>query len=73
MKRVERWLWRYRWTGRMVTGCVHMTEEEVKREHPDAVKADGTKRVDEEPETDAEMRARIQGTDTSRLGNSRPE
>jgi hypothetical protein len=68
MKRVERWLWRYRWAGRMVTGRVHMTAEEVKREHPDAVRVDGTMRIIEEPETAEEIRAAMQRTDTSKFG-----
>jgi hypothetical protein len=65
MKQIERWLWRYKWAGRMVTGRVHMTEEEVRREHPAAVRVDGTMRVVEEPETDEEIRAARMRTDTA--------
>jgi hypothetical protein len=65
MKLIERWQWRYKWAGRMVTGRVHMTRDEVMREHPDAVRVDGSLRVVEEPETDEEIRAARARTDTS--------
>jgi hypothetical protein len=68
MKQIERWLWRYKWAGRKVTGAVHMSEEEVMREHPDAVRVEGSKRIVEEPETEEEHRAARARTDTSRLG-----
>jgi hypothetical protein len=67
MRLIERWQWRYKWTGRMVTSRVHMTEEEAKREHPDAVRVDETRRVDEEPETEEEQRAARMRTDTSSI------
>jgi hypothetical protein len=67
MKQVERWQWRYRWAGRMVTGRVHMTEVEVHHEHPDAVRVEGTRRVDEVPETEEELQAARRRTDTSAI------
>jgi hypothetical protein len=65
MKLIERWQWRYKWAGRMVTGRVHMTREEVMREHPEAVQVEGTKRIDQQPETEEEHRAAFARTDTS--------
>lgn len=57
MKTVEKWLWRIRWAGRMTTTRAHFTEEEVRKEHPEAVRVEGSRIVVEMPETQAELDA----------------
>jgi hypothetical protein len=54
MRRVEKYLWRIRWAGRTTTTRVRFTEAEIRREHPDAARIDGSRIVVEIPETDAE-------------------
>jgi hypothetical protein len=36
MKQVKKWRWRYRWAGRMVTGWLHCTADEVRALHLEA-------------------------------------
>jgi hypothetical protein len=55
MKTVEKWLWRIRWAGRWTTTRVHFTEAEVRREHPEATKIEGSMVLVELPETEAEI------------------
>jgi hypothetical protein len=57
MKRVEKWLWRIRWGGRMTTTRAHFTEEEIRREHPDAQRVTISRIVVELPDTPAERDA----------------
>lgn len=71
MKQVEKYLWRYRWAGRSVTSSFHMTEEEVRKAHPEAVKVPGSMKVFEVLETEEERRAAWKATDTSAVGKPR--
>jgi len=42
---VLEWRWRIQWGGRWTTGKLWQTEAEVKREHPEATRVDGSERV----------------------------
>jgi hypothetical protein len=55
MQTVEKWLWRIRWAGRWTTTRVHFTEPEIRREHPEATKIEGSRVLVELPETEAEI------------------
>jgi hypothetical protein len=57
MRRVEKYLWRIRWAGRTTTTRVHFTEAEILREHPEAVRVDGSRLEVDVPETEAEILA----------------
>jgi hypothetical protein len=57
MKIVEKWLWRIRWAGRWTTTKIHWTEEEIRRENPEATKVEGSRILVNRAETDAEIEA----------------
>lgn len=57
MKQVEKWRWRIRWAGRWTTTRIPFTEEDVRREHPEAVRIEGTRVDVQMPETEAEIQA----------------
>jgi hypothetical protein len=57
MKTVEKWLWRIRWTGRWTTTRVHFTEAEIRREHPEAERVDGSRILVDVPDTEEERQA----------------
>lgn len=57
MKRVEKWLWKTLWIGKMVKGKVHYSEEEIRKTHPEAEKIPGTMKIVEYPETEEERKA----------------
>jgi hypothetical protein len=57
MKKVEKWLWRTRWAGKMTPGKVHYAAEEIKATHPEAEPVPGSMKVIEVPETDSEWEA----------------
>lgn len=57
MRLVEKWLWRIRWAGRRTTTRAHFTEAEIRREHPDAVRVDGSRIVVGLPDTPDELDA----------------
>lgn len=57
MRRVEKYLWRIRWAGRTVTTRVHFTEDEVRAQHPEAVRVDASRLEVDVPETEAEILA----------------
>lgn len=42
MKTLEKWKWRIRWGGRWTTSRVHFTEVEIRREHPEAERVEGS-------------------------------
>lgn len=71
MKRIEKWLWRYRWAGRKVTSPIYWTEEDAKSAHPDAVRIEGSMKVFEEPETAEERAEAFRRTDTSAVAPHR--
>lgn len=39
------WRWRIKWGGKWTTGKLWQTEAEARREHPEAVRVEGSKRV----------------------------
>lgn len=65
MKEETTYLWRIKWAGRWVTTRHHCTEIQIKKEHPEAICLVGTTRVQQVPETDAEMRDMQRATSTS--------
>jgi hypothetical protein len=72
MKREETWKWRIRWGGRWSTWDLYRTEAEIRREHPEAIKVEGTMRIRESAETPEELEAAWRATDT-RHGIAYPE
>lgn len=59
MQSVEKWLWKIRWAGRWTTSRTHFTEAEIRREHPEAERVDGSRIVVELPETAQEIEAAL--------------
>jgi hypothetical protein len=57
MKTVEKWKWRIRWAGRWTTTRIAMTEADIRREHPEAVRIDESRTLLELPTTEAEVQA----------------
>ena len=57
MKTVEKWRWRIRWTGRWTTTPIAYTEEQIRREHPEAEKVPNSRVTVEVPETEEEIEA----------------
>jgi hypothetical protein len=57
MKTVEKWLWRIRWAGRWTTTLIPFTEDQVRREHPEAVRVEGSRVLVNVPETEGEIQA----------------
>lgn len=55
VKQVEKWKWRIRWSDRWTTSAIHQTEAEVRREHPEATRIDGSRIVVELPDTPEEL------------------
>jgi hypothetical protein len=63
MKTVEKWHWRIRWAGKQTTTRIHYTEDEIRREHPEAVRIDASRITMEVPETLAELDAAMRQRD----------
>jgi hypothetical protein len=57
MLTVEKWHWRIRWAGRWTTTTIHYTEQEIRREHPEAVKIEASRVTVRRPQTEAEIEA----------------
>jgi hypothetical protein len=57
MKTAEKWIWRIRWAGRWTTTLVPFTEDQVRAEHPEAVRVEGSRVMVKLPETEAEIQA----------------
>lgn len=56
MKEEVQWKWRIKWCGRWTTSH-YCSEEAVRREHPEAVRVEGSRRVIKMPSTEEEMKA----------------
>ena len=65
MRRIEQHRWRVLWAGRWKTTSYHCTEDEIRTEHPEAERVEGTLRVLELPETDVEIAAQAHAHTTS--------
>ena len=65
MKNETTYLWRIKWAGRWTTTRHHCTEEQIRKEHPEAICLHETKRVQQVPETDEEMRDLQRASSTS--------
>jgi bifunctional non-homologous end joining protein LigD len=59
MKQVEKWHWRIKWGGRWTSTRIAFTEDQIRREHPEATRIDNTRIVVELPESEAEIQARM--------------
>jgi hypothetical protein len=57
MKIVEKFKWRIRWAGRWTTTLVPFTEDQVRRQHPEAQRVDGSRVLVNMPETEAEIQS----------------
>ena len=57
MKRVELYRWRHHWAGRWTTTSYHCSWDEIRIEHPAAVKVADTLQVRWNPETREEIEA----------------
>ena len=51
MKTVETYRWRVRWIKRWTTTSFHMSEADIRVEHPEAERVEGTLIIRQEPET----------------------
>jgi hypothetical protein len=60
MRNVEKYLWKIRWAGRVVTTRVPFTEEEIRPQHPDAQRIDASRILVALPGTDAERKGAMQ-------------
>ncbi len=65
MKTETTYLWRIKWAGRWTNTKYHCTEEQIRKEHPEAVCQVESKRVQQVPETDDELREAQQMNFTS--------
>jgi hypothetical protein len=66
MKRVELYRWRHAWAGRWITTSYQCTEEEIRMEHPEAERVEGTLQVRWLPETREEIDANMRRLSTAR-------
>jgi hypothetical protein len=57
VKKIQKWLWRTLWAGKMTPGRVHYTAEEIKATHPEAEPVPGSMKEIEVPETESEWEA----------------
>ncbi len=57
MKKIEKWKWRIKWAGRWTTTRIARTEEDIKREHPEATRIEGSGVLVELPENEEEIAA----------------
>lgn len=60
MRKVEKFLWRTIWAGRMVKGKLYYTEAEIKAIHPEAELIPGSGKIFEYAETEEEKNAAYQ-------------
>ena len=65
MKTEVTYQWRIQWAGKWSTTRHHFTEEHIRKEHPEAVRLDGTRRELQLPETELEIAAAQRGCTTS--------
>jgi hypothetical protein len=65
MKRIEQHRRRILWAGRWKTTSYHCTEDEIRFEHPEAERIEGTLRVLDLPETGDEITAHARTHSTS--------
>lgn len=57
MRQLEKWRWRIRWAGRTMTTRAYFTEEEIRAQHPEALRVEASRIVVELPESKAEQDA----------------
>ena len=68
--RVEQtYKWRIQWTKRWSTTNFHCTEEQIRKEHPEAIRVPGTLVEHQIPETEAEKLECLRVTSTGFLTN----
>ena len=54
MREEETFIWRIKWGGRWTKTGIHYSEDAIRKEHPEAVRLDDTRKVRLVPQTDAE-------------------
>ena len=57
MKRVETYRWKTLWAGKMSPTRYHASQEDIRKEHPEAVRIEGTLIVRMLPETPEDLAA----------------
>lgn len=55
MKTEELWRWPIKWTGKWTTTRHHATEAQIRKEHPEATRVEGTRIEQQIPETPEEI------------------
>jgi hypothetical protein len=68
MKTEVAYLWRIQWAGRWTTTRTHRTEDEIRREHPEAVRIDGSAIVRTAAESPAEQAELARANSAQHLG-----
>jgi|SRR5450759_1957650 len=64
----ETWLWRIQWAGRWCNSRHPCTEEQIRKEHPEATRIEGSRRIQSLPDSPEEMNQR-QYNNTSFAGS----
>jgi len=72
MKTEIQYQWRIRWGGKWTTTGHHCTEEAIRREHPEAVRIDATRRERQLAETWDERKYSMYVNSMSRLAGHMP-
>lgn len=65
MKQEITYLWRIKWAGKWTTTRHHISDEDVKKEHPEAICLPDTKRVTQIPQLPEEIREALRNNSTS--------
>ena len=73
MKTEHTYRWLTKWNGKMTPSQHHCTEESIRKQHPEAVRIEGTLIVREIPESDEEWRARNLAVDSAYIGLNAPK
>jgi hypothetical protein len=71
MKQIEKWRWRIKWGGRWTSTRIAFTEDQIRREHPEAEKVEGSRVVVNLPETEAEIQAFQRPANRSQRGQKK--
>ena len=68
MKTEIQYQWRIKWSGHWTTTGHHCTEESIRKEHPEAVRIDASRRELQIAETLDERKYAMYGTSAFRFG-----
>lgn len=67
----ETWLWRIQWAGRWCNSRHQCTEEQIRKEHPEATRIEGSRRIQSLPDSQEE-KDQLQYNNTSAFLSNRP-